>query len=133
MFSCEFYEIFKDMLFNRTPPVAASRTCVIMGDSILNDLNEEKLSKQYNFRIRKFPGATVDDLNHPVHPIFRKKPKHIIRIETNDATRSIFSKILDKLKLKAFTKGTLPETDVTFSTPTITLDNGKYMENDVTT
>ena len=72
VFSCEFYEIFKDMLFNRTPPVAASRTCVIMGDSILNDLTEENLSKQYNFSMRKFLGATVDDLNHPVHPIFRK-------------------------------------------------------------
>ena len=37
-------------------------TCIIMGDSILNGLIEENISKQHNVRIRKFPGATVDDL-----------------------------------------------------------------------
>ena len=62
-------------------------TCVIIGDSILNGLIEENLSKQHNVRIKKFPGATVDDLNYHVHPILRKKPKHIIiHIGTNDAT-----------------------------------------------
>ena len=35
-----------------------------MGDLILNGLIEENLSKQHNVRIRKFPGATVDDLNY---------------------------------------------------------------------
>ena len=59
-----------------------------MGDSILNELIEENISKQHNTRIRKFPGATVDDLYYHVHPILRKKPKHIIvRIGINDATR----------------------------------------------
>ena len=77
-------------------------TCVIMGDSILDGLSEENVSKQHNVRIRKFPGATVDDLNYHVHPILRKKPKHIIvHILANDATRSISREILDKLlKLK---------------------------------
>ena len=46
-------------------------TCVIIGDSILNGLIEENLSKQHNVRIRKFPGATVDDLSYRVHPILR--------------------------------------------------------------
>ena len=102
-------------------------TCVIIGDSILNGLIEENLSKQHNVRIRKFPGATVDDLNYHVHPILRKKPKHIIvHIGTNDATRSTSREILDKLlKLKTLIKETLPETEVTFSTPTIRSDNGK--------
>ena len=61
-----------------------------MEDSILNGLTEENLSKQHNVRIRKFPGATVDDLNYHVHP--SKKPKHI-HIGTNDATRSTFGEI----------------------------------------
>ena len=102
-------------------------TCVIIGDSILNGLIEENLSKQHNVRIRKFPGATVDDLNYHVHPILRKKPKHIIiHIGTNDATHSTSREILDKLlKLKTLIKETLPETEVTFSTPTIRSDNGK--------
>ena len=102
-------------------------TCVIIGDSILNGLIEENISKQHNVRIRKFPGATVDDLNYHVHPILRKKPKHIIiHIGTNDATHSTSREILDKLlKLKTLIKETLPETEVTFSAPTIRSDNGK--------
>ena len=106
-------------------------TCVIiMGDSILSGLTEENLSKQNNVRIRKFPGVTVDDFNYHVHPISRKKPKHIIvHTGTNDATRSTSREILDKLlKLKAFIKETLTETEVTFSTPPIRSDNGKALK-----
>ena len=54
-------------------------------------------------------------------------PKHIIvHIGTNDTTRSASREILDKLlQLKTLVKETLPETEVTFSTPTIRSDNGK--------
>ena len=101
--------------------IYSAGTCVIIGDSTLNGLIEENFSKQHNVRIRKFPGATVDDLNYHVHPILRKKPKHIItHIGTNDATHSTSGEILDKLlKLKTLIKETLPETEVTFSTSTI--------------
>ena len=98
-----------------------------MGDSTLNGPIEENLSKQHNVRIREFPGATADDLNYQVHPIHPKNPKHInVHVEINDATRSTFMAILDQLlKLKTFIKIFLPETGVTFSIPTIRLDNGK--------
>ena len=29
VFFCEFFEIFKNTFFNRTPPLAASATCII--------------------------------------------------------------------------------------------------------
>ena len=63
----------------------------------------------------------MDDLNHHVHQILCKIPKHIIfHIGTNDATRSTSRKILDKLlKLKTLIKDTLPETEKAFSTPTV--------------
>ena len=48
-------------------------TCIIMEYSILNGLIEENLSKQHNVRIRKLPGATVDNLNHHVHPRSKKQ------------------------------------------------------------
>ena len=69
----------------------------------------------------------MHDLNYHVHPILRKKLKHIIvHIRTNGATRSTSREIFDKLlKLKTLIKETLPETEVTFSTPTIRSDNGK--------
>ena len=94
------------------------------GDLVLNGLIEENLN---NITLEEFPGATVDDLNYHVPPILCKKPKHIIvYIETNDATRSGSREILAKLlKLKTLIKETLPETEVTFSTPTIRSDNGK--------
>ena len=99
----------------------------MMGDSILNVLFEENLSKQHNIRTRKFSGATVDDRNYHVHPILHKKPKHIFaHIGTNDATRSTSREILDKLlNLKTLIKEALAETEITFSTPTIRSDNGK--------
>ena len=69
----------------------------------------------------------MDDLNHYVHPILRKKTERIIiHIGTNDATRPTSTKMLKKLlQLKTLIKETLPETGVTFSTSTIRLYDGK--------
>ena len=51
---------------------------------------------------------------------------YIVHIGANNITRSTSREILDKLlKLKTLIKETLPETEVTFSTPTIRSDNGK--------
>ena len=47
-----------------------------MANSILNGINEEILSNEHNVRIRKFPGATVDDFNYHAHPILRKKSRN---------------------------------------------------------
>ena len=48
----------------------------------------KKIFKQHNVRIRKFPGATLDDLSYDVYSVLRKKPYHIIvHIETNNAIR----------------------------------------------
>ena len=60
----------------------------------------------------------MDDLIYHVHPILRKKPKHIIHI---DASFSTFRETSETL-----IKETLLETSVTFSAPNIRLDiNGK--------
>ena len=49
---------------------------------------EEKLcGKGRSVKIRHFPGSTVDDMNHHIVPILRKKPNHlIIHVGTNDAS-----------------------------------------------
>ena len=62
-------------------------TIAIIGDSIINGVMEEKLcGKGRNVKVRHFPGSTVDDMNHHIVPILRKKPSHlIIHVETNDA------------------------------------------------
>ena len=80
----------------------------------MNGLIEEDLSNQHNVRIRKLPGAFVDDLNYHAHPILHKKPKQIIiHIGANDATRSTSREVLAKvLKPKTLIKETLPETEL---------------------
>ena len=54
-------------------------TTLIVGDSIINGVLEERLcGGGRNIKVRSFPGATVDDLNHYIIPLLQKKPSHII-------------------------------------------------------
>ena len=79
-------------------------TTVIVGDSILNGIVEEKLCGQGRLvKVKRFPGSTVDDLSHHIIPIIRKKPTNmVIHTGTNDAPSSTFREIRDNLlKLKA--------------------------------
>ena len=49
-------------------------------------------------KVRNFPCATVDDLNHHIIPLLQKKPSHIIvHVVTNDAYHSTPREILNKL------------------------------------
>ena len=59
-----------------------------MGDSVLNGVIERNLSNNPSVKIRKIPGATVDDLRHHALPIIRKQPKPlIIQAGTNDVVK----------------------------------------------
>ena len=86
-------------------------TTVIVGDSILNGIVEEKLCGQGRLvKVKRFPGSTVDDLSHHIIPIIRKKPTNmVIHTRTNDAPSSTFREIQDNLlKLKALVNEMLP-------------------------
>ena len=98
-----------------------------MGDSILNGVIERNLSNDRSVKVRKFPGATVDDLRHHALPIIRKQPKYlIIHAGTNDAVKFTSRDILNKLlQLKSFIQEKLPDAEITISTPTLRSDNGK--------
>ena len=49
-------------------------TTLIVGDSIINGVLEEGLcGGAQNVKVRNFPGATVDDLNHHIIPLLQKK------------------------------------------------------------
>ena len=98
-----------------------------MGDSILNGVIERNLSNDRSVKVRKFPGATVDDLRHHALPIIRKQPKYlIIHAGTNDAVKFTSRDILNKLlQLKSFIQEKLPDTEIIVSTPTLRSDNGK--------
>ena len=64
----------------------AKNTTLIVADSIINGVLEGLCVGNRNVKVRNFPGATVDDLNHHIIPLLQKKPSHIIvHAETNDA------------------------------------------------
>ena len=97
------------------PDTYPPNTCVLMGDSILNGVIERNLSNDRSVKVRKFPGATVDDLRHHALPIIRKQPKYIIiHAGTNDAVKFKSSDILNKLlQLKSFIQEKLPDAEIT--------------------
>ena len=82
-------------------------TIAIIGDSIINGVMEEKwCGKGRIVKVRHFPESTMDDINHHIVPILRKKPSHlIIHVGTNDASSSTWREILNKLlNLKSIAK-----------------------------
>ena len=106
-------------------------TCLIVGDSILNNLEESKLTKKNRIvKVRAFPGANIDDMYSYIIPLIRKKPTYIImHIGTNDAAYKSADEILTEiLQLKTFIKKHLPSCNIALSQPIIRNDSTKAKE-----
>ena len=105
-----------------------SGTTVIVGDSIINGVIEERITKKDRpVKVRNFPGATVADMEHYLIPIIQKQPSNIIlHVRTSDAKNLPSRTVLDNLlKLKALLKDSLPTCRVFISTPTLRTDDCK--------
>ena len=105
-----------------------SGTTVIVGDSIINGVIEERINKKDRaVKVQNFPGATVADMEHYLIPIIQKKPSNIIlHVGKNNAKNLPSRTVLDNLlKLKALVKDSLPTCKVFISTPTLRTDDGK--------
>ena len=50
----------------------AKNTTLIVADSIINGVLEGLCVGNRNVKVRNFPGATVDDLNHHIIPYSKK-------------------------------------------------------------
>ena len=76
----------------------------IIGDSMLNGLNDKGLNKFGNVKTRKYPGCTTKDLIHHAIPTIEKKPNVIIcHSGTNDITNKVdtisnYQIIVNKIK-----------------------------------
>ena len=82
-----------------------SNTTAIADDSIINGICEERLSgKNGVVKVRNFPGATIEDINHnPVPILERNLCRLILHVGTNNAESCTSREILEKLlKLKTF-------------------------------
>ena len=103
-------------------------TATIIGDSILNGITQEQLSRKRRVvEVHIFQGATVDDMKHQVIPLLHKEPRFIIiHTGTTDAPYLTSRKVLDNLiTLKYFITDKLPNCEVVISTPTLRTDDGK--------
>ena len=89
-------------------------TGVIIGDSILNDFIQERLSRKGRaVTVHNFRGATIDNMN-------REEPSFIIHAGTNDAPYSTSREILDSpLTLKSCITDNLPKCKVVIPKPTL--------------
>ena len=99
-------------------------TTLIVGDSILQGINEQKLER-YNTKVRSFPGSTIDDLYDYCKPLLKKKPANIIiHCGTNDAHKKTAGEIINELKnLKIHIEENSPGSNVYFSSPILRDDN----------
>ena len=53
-----------------------SVTCAIVGDSMVNGIDEKKLQKHGNVKVFYFSGARINDMNHHLMPVIAKRPNY---------------------------------------------------------
>ena len=77
------------------------RTTLIIGDSMLNGLDEKRLK---NCKVTAFPGSSIEDMHFHIIPLLRKRPSTIImHIGCNNCVDDTSSEIMKKLtSLKEF-------------------------------
>ena len=82
-------------------------TTLIVGDSMLNGLDETKLR---NCKVRVYPGSSVEDMHYNITPLLRKQPSTVIlHVGTNNTTRDNSHQIIEKLvNLKRFIVSQIP-------------------------
>ena len=57
----------------------------VVGDSMLNDISERRITTQHSVKVRNFPGATTERKNEEIDDILQSKPSLIIiHTGTND-------------------------------------------------
>ena len=92
-------------------------SCLVIGDSMLEGLDERKMSSKRVVKVRKFPGATTDDMYHYLMPLIQKQPDVILHVGTNGASFCNSSEIVNNIsKLRSLSQK-LPNTNIILSKP----------------
>ena len=107
---------------NKTPEMTENgvwpkNTVLITGDSMLTNINERTLSKNFNTKVRSFPGARVSDMFDYLKPLLRKNPgKIILVIGANDVERNSAQTIMSEIRaLTKFIHESIPHCHVVIS------------------
>ena len=92
-----------------------SNKVVVIGDSMLNNINSRGLSKSKEVDVLNFPGATSSDVLTKIDDVLNKKPASlIVHVGTNDLTNDI-NLLSNVEKIVNKTNKTSPDTVLTFS------------------
>ena len=99
----------------------------ILSDSMLNQMDQAKLSKQLDVRIGCHGECTVKCLYTHLTPVFTAKPEYImLHIGTNDCTNKTSDVVLNETtKLAHHIEIALPNSKIILSLPTMRTDNNK--------
>ena len=132
--NCNSFKSNNELLHyhNKTPPTTitpwAKGTTLIAGDSMLHEIDENRLSgaKPNSVKVRVFRGATIDDMEDFLKPYLKRSPTNIIlHVGTNNSINDSSSVILNKLlSLKDFIHTELLESNVILSNIIDRSDNG---------
>ena len=103
------------------------KTVLIIGDSMLNGIEESKLSKTRHIRVQPIPGATVEDIQENIIELLNEDLQTvIIHAGTNNSVTDSPQCIVDKLlTLKHTINSHLPKCQVIISSLIKRTDNSK--------
>ena len=100
---------------------------LVVGDSIVNGIEESKLSKTRHIRVQPIPGGKIEDIQQNLKDLLHEDLETvIIHAGTNNATTNTPTMIVDKLiTLKRNIEGSLPKCRVITSELIVRTDNTK--------
>ena len=100
----------------------------IAGDSMIGGIDEKRLANGRNrcVKVRKHPGATVQDMGHHLTALLRKKPTYVLihagTNDTPDEDKTAEDIFRDIINLKSYVESPVPGVKVTISCPVIRND-----------
>ena len=103
------------------------KTVLIVGDSMLNGIEESKLSKTRHIRVQPIPGGKIDDIKENLNDLLHEElQKVIIHVGTNNVMTDTPKEIFEKLtSLKHQIESILPKCEVTISNLILRTDEPK--------
>ena len=99
-------------------------TVLIMSDSMMNQLEGPRLSKDFNVKVKAIGGCTIERMFSEINPMLQKEPDNIIlNVGTNDSQRKSADQIVNELiKLKRYIENILSKCVVILSKPMMRTD-----------
>ena len=73
-------------------------TVLIIGDSMISEIDEKRLSSQQNVKMRSFPGASIVDMYNYLKLLLKKVPgTAILHVGTHNCVNESSNKVLNKI------------------------------------